>query len=191
MAILPPSKLKNWEILESKDISPSKWIPIRQDLIKLAHKDKEVDFVLLATGPASMLFPFDKDKNLILVRQYKHGTGDLIVEGAAGMIDEGETPKQACVREAREELGAIVEESELIALGPHSQMPTKSTHVLHGFTAFDAELTEEQILDDQEEIEIIRLKPADAVKAIESGEIWASDTVAFILKIKLKYPELF
>jgi len=152
---------------------------------------KVIDFYLLAMGPAVMVFPFTKEKKLVLIRQYKHGTGAVIIEGPAGMIEQGQTPTAAAVRELEEEAGIKFQESKLIDLGNHSQSPTKNTHTLQGFLALDVEFNSQQDLDDTENIEVIQVTPKEAIEMILSGEIWASDTVAFILKIKLRYPELF
>ena len=53
------------------------------------------------------------------VRQKRWGTGKEYDEFVTGVIDEGESPKQAAVRELREELGISVpvQDSNLVSLG--------------------------------------------------------------------------
>lgn len=46
---------------------------------------------------------------VLLEKQFRPPTGKIVVEFPAGMVDEGETPEQAAVRELREETGYVGE----------------------------------------------------------------------------------
>jgi ADP-ribose pyrophosphatase len=46
---------------------------------------------------------------VLLEKQFRPPTGKVVVEFPAGMVDEGETPEQAAIRELREETGYIGE----------------------------------------------------------------------------------
>lgn len=46
---------------------------------------------------------------ILLEKQFRPPTGKVIVEFPAGMVDEGETPEQAAIRELREETGYVGE----------------------------------------------------------------------------------
>ncbi|MCR4641593.1 MAG: NUDIX hydrolase [Lachnospiraceae bacterium] len=48
-------------------------------------------------------------ERIVLIRQYRYPLGDWIWELPAGLIDPGETPEQAAVRELREETGYRLE----------------------------------------------------------------------------------
>ncbi len=50
---------------------------------------------------------FDGDKCfVILIKEFRYAVGDYIYATMAGLIDDGETPEQAVVRELSEEVGA-------------------------------------------------------------------------------------
>lgn len=193
---LPPTKLKPWSVLSSNDISPSKWLPLLEERVEVGN-GKQLDFFLLNMGPAVMVFPFTKDKKLVLVRQYKHGIQEIVIEGVAGMVDEGETHTQTAVRELIEEAGITVNEQDLISIGTHAQSTTKSRHTLEGFVVFDVDFNTNPTFDshadedEHEDIEVLTIDPKEAIDMIISGEIWVSDVVAYILKLKILYPELF
>jgi len=190
MSILTPSKLTKWQVLSIKDISPSKWMPIRLDSVKIKG-DKVIDFYYIAMGPAVMVFPITKEGKFVLVRQYKHGIKDLVIEAPAGMVEKGQTSKQAAIHELEQETGILYDESKLIDIGIQAQSPTKNDHTLQGYLALDVEFNSVQKFDEVEDIEVLLVKPNDTIEMVKSGEIWASDTVAFLLKIKLLYPDLF
>ena len=53
----------------------------------------------------SVVCALTPDDQILLVRQYKHGIGEMVTELPAGMIDEGETPAACAARERTEETG--------------------------------------------------------------------------------------
>ncbi|KAI0272525.1 NUDIX hydrolase domain-like protein [Gloeopeniophorella convolvens] len=58
----------------------------------------------------------------VIIEQYRPPIGKFIVELPAGLIDEGETPEQAAIRELREETGyqaqGVLDASALLATDP-------------------------------------------------------------------------
>ena len=46
-----------------------------------------------------------KDHQILFVKQFRYGIGEETIEIPAGLIDEGETPEVAAIRELEEETG--------------------------------------------------------------------------------------
>jgi len=77
-------------------------------------------------GPAVVVLLYDlKAQKVVLVEQCRAGAIEnarnqnafyqaWLIEPVAGMIDSGETPEQACIREVKEETGTDIEELEFI-----------------------------------------------------------------------------
>ena len=61
------------------------------------------------------VIPLTPDDDVLFVRQYRFGTENCTLEIPGGMCDPGETPREAAVRELREETGH--EAGEMIDLG--------------------------------------------------------------------------
>lgn len=61
---------------------------------------------------AVRFLPYFTDKNgqifIVLIREFRFAINDYIYSLPAGLIDKGETAKEACIREAHEETGAKV-----------------------------------------------------------------------------------
>ncbi|WP_034492310.1 NUDIX domain-containing protein [Afifella pfennigii] len=82
------------------------------------HKREIVDH-----GDAASILPYDPERRTcLLVRQLRapllvRGGGDdgWLLEACAGIIDPGETPQEAALREAREELGLALSAAEPVA----------------------------------------------------------------------------
>ena len=58
-----------------------------------------------------VIFPVlaDNPNKIVLIKQYRYPIGDYLYELPAGLIDEGEAPKEAAVREMLEETGMELE----------------------------------------------------------------------------------
>jgi ADP-ribose pyrophosphatase len=69
------------------------------DKLKLVTKD--------ITAEGVVIYPILKDEpdKIVMVRQYRYPLDDFIYELPAGLIDGGETPEAAAVREMKEETG--------------------------------------------------------------------------------------
>ncbi len=182
------TKIQKWKLLEEKDISPSKWLPLFQHKIELPSGKVVDDYFVTKFGDVAMVMAITKNREVFFVRQYRHGVQEILLEFPAGRIEK-RSPEQAANDELREELG--VEATELKPLGSIYVAPSKDSTITHGFLAEDVEVKFEQDLDDTEEIEAV-LVPIDKIDSmIISGEIAAADTTALIARAKLLYPEIF
>ena len=94
---------------------------------------------VLDHGPVVALLPYDPDRRLaLLARQWRApllATGDdpFLLEACAGLIDAGETPQQAAIREAVEELGLHLEAVHKV--GAVYASPGGLTEKIHLFLA--------------------------------------------------------
>jgi ADP-ribose pyrophosphatase len=103
---------------------------------------------------AVAIIPFDADENVWLVSQYRHPTGDNLLEIPAGTLTPGEDPVDCARRESQEEIGMAP--GELIPLGAGYVAPGYSTEFLHFFLA--RELTPSALEpDEDEQIDICKI----------------------------------
>ncbi len=76
---------------------------------------RKADNIKLLTGDSAaegvVIYPVLREdpEKIVLVRQYRYPLGDHLYELPAGLIDEGETPDAAAVREMKEETGLSFE----------------------------------------------------------------------------------
>jgi ADP-ribose pyrophosphatase len=116
--------------------------------------------------------------DVILVTQYRHPAGRVLLEIPAGKIEKGETPRQAAVREMAEEIGYS---GRLKPLTKWYLAPGYSTELMHVFVATNLRKIARGPLDDDENIRIRKMKLSAAVRKCLSGEIQDSKTVAALL----------
>jgi ADP-ribose pyrophosphatase len=179
---------KNWKLIKQEDVSPSKWFPLYKDTVQLPNGKIVEDYYVSKLGDVSMVVAITKNKEIVFVRQYKHGARQLTTELPAGRIGD-KTPQEAAIAELQEETGFIVD--SLIPIGFTLSIPSKDSTKVYGFVVKDVEIKTKQNFDENEDIEVILVPLSELDKYILSGEFNGSDSIAILHLAQLKYPELF
>ena len=183
--------MKKWKILEEEDVSPSDWFPVVRHTVELPDGTIVDDYYLSPLGEAVMVLPVTRDNKFVLVKQYKHAIGEIVIELPAGFQQAGKTLEETAVSELEEEVGIKTAVSNLIPLGKVANNPTKTTHITHCYLALDLEFNSVQNLEITEEIEVLTVSPLEALVMIENGDIWVADSIVTIMKVFFKYPQIF
>jgi len=109
------------------------------------------------------------ERRVVLVRQYRFGSGTITTEIPGGVIDLGESPEAAARRELREETGYTAERwTDLGAVEPN---PAYQNNLCHHFLAEDARATHPLELDPGEDIVVDTLALDEVRARIRSGAI--------------------
>jgi ADP-ribose pyrophosphatase len=98
----------------------------------------------------------------LMVRQYRHGSGELSVEFPGGVVESGEDPAAAATRELEEETGYKAESIRLA--GAVSPNPAIMSNTFHVFLAEGLARSGRIDLDEHEAIDSF-LVPAREVRA--------------------------
>ncbi len=183
--------MQKWKILEEEDVSPSKWFPVVRHTVELPDGTVVDDYYISPIGDVVMVLPVTRDNKFVLVKQYKHAIGEVVIELPAGFQQEGLTLPETAVSELEEECGIKTAVSTLIPLGKVANNPTKTTHVTYCYLVRDVEFNSVQNLEITEEIEVLTVSPQEALTMIENGDIWVADSIAIIMKTFLRFPEIF
>ncbi|MFP8878830.1 MAG: NUDIX hydrolase [Myxococcota bacterium] len=127
---------------------------------------------------AAAIVPFVSDREVLLIRQYRHATGGFLTEVPAGKIDPGETPGETAGRELQEEVGQRA--GRLEKLGWIWTTPGFVREKIHLYAAFD--LTSVAARPESDEVIEVIPTPIDAaLEAIWSGELTdAKSAIALI-----------
>jgi ADP-ribose pyrophosphatase YjhB (NUDIX family) len=183
--------MEKWKIIKETDVSPSKWFPVLQQTVELPSGRIVDDYFISPMGNVVMVLPITSENEIVLVRQYKHAIGEILIELPAGFQQKGKTLEESALAELEEEVGIKTTENNLIFIGKNANNPTKINVVTYCYLAKNLEFNSEQNLDENEEIEIIKVSPQEALEMVKSGDIWVADSVAVITRAFLLYPELF
>jgi 8-oxo-dGTP pyrophosphatase MutT (NUDIX family) len=145
------------------------WLRVYEQHVRLANGHEIEQFHLLSGPSWTGIVCLTHEKQVVLVRQYRHGIAGSSLELPAGVIEADEAPFDAARRELREETGYVATEWQaLLSMVPE---PVRSNTRAHFFCALGAELQHLPQLDASEEIEVVLVAPADISGLIDSGEI--------------------
>lgn len=111
------------------------------------------------------------DDQVVLVQQYRPGPDRVVLSLPGGLVDDGEEPVTAGVRELREETGYAVGSAELVA----SIDPPSHTRPRHVVLARGAHLVGDQQLDDLEEITVVLMPVAELRRQLPTGRLGATE----------------
>lgn len=142
-----------WKILESRNLFPK----FRMDSCELPSGKPYKAYVFEFDAWANVV-AITKNNEVVLVRQYRHGVQEVLLELPGGVVDKGEDPLEGAKRELMEETGYSA--GNIIEVGRLYPNPAIQHNTLYCYLATDVELTGEQHLDDAEEIEV-QLVPLD------------------------------
>ena len=145
---------------------------------------KKVKRSLIIHPGISVMVPVLDTDRLILIKQYRYGSKNLLWELPAGTINPGETPLQCAKREIEEEIGYKAKRLEKM-ISCYSS-PHFSTEIVHCFVATDLIKTKIN-LDDDEIIEA-KVFPVKKVKdMINGGKIQDAKTLVTLFYYLLNY----
>ena len=130
-------------------------------------------------GGVAVIGITDEDE-VLLVRQFRYPYKEVIYEIPAGKLEKGEDPFEAGKREFKEECGAVAD--EYFSLGELYPTPGYTNEIIRLYGARKLRF-EEQNLDEDEFLQICRMKFDELIERIMSGEIKDAKTVAAALKM--------
>ncbi len=139
------------------------------DTFPVATRGGERQYIRLAVADWVNVVPVTPDGEVVLVRQFRHGIGASTIEVPGGVVEAGEEPEVAAIRELEEETGFVA--SRLESLGWVWPNPAIQDNRVHLFVAWDAREVGPPALDEGEDI-AVELVAMDHIPAmLLAGEI--------------------
>lgn len=126
------------------------------------------------------------DLQVVLVRQFRHGTRDFTLEIPGGQVDARETPAQAAVRELREETGFAG--GRPVLLGTVTPNPAFLNNRCHTVLLRHCRPVAEPELDRGEDIEVLLRPLAEIPEIIRSGGIDHALVICAFWWLAQRYP---
>jgi ADP-ribose pyrophosphatase len=146
---------------------------VRVDDVRLPNGRESVREVVVHKGSVCIV-PTDGE-TVYFVRQYRHATGETLLELPAGGLNPGEEPEACARREIQEEIGLAARDMTLLFEGYVS--PGYTSELMRFFLAENLSPSVADA-DDDEFIDVVSMSWPDAVAAAERGEFRDNKTVA-------------
>lgn len=156
-----------WKTLSSEYLFNDLWFKVRKDICE-ASSGKVINPYYVYEFPEwATALALTEDERVIMVKQYRHPIGEVIIELPGGCVDDADKDFQAAIaRELLEETGYVF--TSYSPLGKISANPSTNTNWMHMFLALGGKKVGEQKLDHNEEI-IVELYTIDELKELLRG----------------------
>lgn len=171
LSLVPP-----WRVESERDITTTRVFTLREKRTVSPLSGKGGDFVYLHAPDWANVIALTSDNNVVMIEQFRHGTGEVTLELPGGIVDAGEDPSTGVVRELREETGYAGTWRGMI--GVCSANPAILSNRVHTGLVTDARVMHDVHLDGTEEIGVRLVPMRDIRGLIRQGVIHHSLIIA-------------
>jgi len=182
---VPP---KEWPLLSAETLVALRVFQIRRHHCQSPRTGAEHDFYVLAGNDWCNVVPLTEDGDVVMIKQFRHGTREITLEIPGGIIDPGDpSPLDAARRELLEETG--YDAASVEPIGKIHPNPAIQSNTCHTFVARGCRLVGKPALDATEDIEVVRVPLREIPARLRAGEIThALVVVAFTFLLGLECP---
>jgi ADP-ribose pyrophosphatase len=171
--------MSQWKIISQKTTLKTELFDVKEITLENNLKKKKIHYEAERV-PVVSVFPLTDKYEIYLVSQYRQMLKKNVLEAASGYVKTGESIITAARRELKEETGIEAEQLEEIARLQLAASVFKSKVNL--FLAKGLEIGKNN-LEEDEEIEIVKMSLKTAVEKVMVGEINHSASMIGILML--------
>ena len=174
----------SWDLQSEKLYANCRIFEVRERRFKRRLDGLEGDFYVLDTNDWVNVLAITPEQKIVLVRQFRFGSRENSLEPPGGVVEKGEDPIIAGIRELEEETGYVGQKPELIgSVRPNAAILSNRCHVV---MVREARKTAKLNFDPHEEL-VTELYPITMLKElVKSGEITHSIGLNSILMLLLE-----
>lgn len=184
-----------WRTLDREKVYTSPIFDIRR-VRRESSDGREGDFIEIDAPKWATVIPWFRNEAglacFLMVRQYRHGSDSVTIEFPAGTVDRDEDPKEAALRELREETGCIPT-GEVVEIGSVSPNPAFMNNRVWFYFIEGVERVGDQHLDVHEQLDILEIPVQEVLdsmgtEAYDNGIMMIAQ--AFFLRFAQNRPDL-
>jgi 8-oxo-dGTP pyrophosphatase MutT (NUDIX family) len=167
--------IKPWKVLETSYFRPR----FRIDKCELANGSL-LDATIIEFRSWALVVALTTNDEVVLVKQYRHGVCDSLLEFPGGVVEDDEDPADGARRELLEETGYTA--SSMIPIGKLYPNPALQTNTQYCFLALNAEKVTDQHLDGGEDIEVSLMPLSQLIEIAKNGQFLHALNVAVLFQ---------
>ncbi len=163
------SEPSRWEILSRVEPFACPIFSFEKKRCRHPVRMQEGDFYTIRTAEWVNVVAVTPEQKLVLVRRYRFGIEALSLEVPGGIIDLGEDPVDAGIRELREETGFVGQRARVI--GKVHPNPAIQSNTCHIVLVEDVVQSAETDWDAKEELSLQVESMEEVYRKVDAGEI--------------------
>jgi 8-oxo-dGTP pyrophosphatase MutT (NUDIX family) len=161
--------LMKWKILSSEYLVRHPYFTARKDKCETPEGKIIDEYFVVELPTTACAVSITGEGKILMVKQYRHPVGEVLLELPGGFIDKNESPEAAIARELLEETGYRFSSVEQV--GEIAANPGVLDNVTRLFLARGGVKTAEQKLDHNEDIEIVLISLDELKKLFMDNKI--------------------
>ena len=165
-------------VIERREVFSGRVVRLVVERIVLPN-GRVADIEIVRHSGAVAVVALDARDDVILVRQYRHATGDWLLEVPAGKLDPGEDPLDCVARELEEETG--FRPGRIESLGAIGPTPGFSDEKIWLYLATELEVGRQR-LEEDEVLTLVRMPWSEALAAARDGRIRDGKSICALLR---------
>lgn len=182
---MPSMDPKPWTLISTERSKSYRIFDLRTDRACSPRTGQVHDFFVIESSSWVNILPLTPDNNVVMVRQYRHGTREVTLELPGGLVENTDSPASAALRELQEETGYGAD--AVIPLSSVHPNPALQNNRCYTFLAENVYSTGAQKQDDKEDIAVVLEPLADIPHLIREGVITHSLVVAAFYRYFIEY----
>jgi 8-oxo-dGTP pyrophosphatase MutT (NUDIX family) len=178
-----------WKILSSEYLFKETWFTVRRDTCETPDGKIISPYYVYEFPTWVTALALSHDKQVIMVKQYRHAIGETILEIPGGCVDDDDKSlEEAIARELIEETGYKFEKYNY--LGKISPNPSTNSNWMHMFLATGGKKVQELKLDHNEDIEVVVISFDELKQLLKENKIVQAMHATTILYALQKLEEI-
>jgi 8-oxo-dGTP pyrophosphatase MutT (NUDIX family) len=182
------SPMKAWLEIDEEHVADMRIFDVTRRILRNPRNGRDRAIARIESRDWVNVVAVTTNAEIVLVRQWRHGTEHFTLEIPGGMVDPGESPKDAAVRELREETG--FSGGTVSELGVVEPNPAFMSNRCHTYLVENCSRTDSQALDDGEDIEVTARPLGSIRQLVAEGTIDHALVICGFWWLSLRRPDL-
>ena len=178
-----------WKVTNPRIIFSTPVMNVLTSEVVCKRNGKEKDFYRLDFSSWVNIVAVTKNQEIVFIRQYRFGSGQLEIEIPGGAVEKGEDPLVGGLRELLEETGYSGENARII--GKVCPNPAIQDNFCYTVLVENVTKTAEPHLDDMEDIEVFTIKCDELPELMRNGSIQHGLVLNALTFYAMSIPDFF